>query len=674
MSANILFRPILRQTWGVGLAGALCVGLAGGAEAQQRAMTPEDVLAMRGVSDPQIAPDGQRVVYVVSQPDLKANASNTDLWLVGTAAAPAIKLTNSPKSDNAPRWAPDSKRIAFLSAREERAQIWIISPNGGEAERLTNHKTAVSEFVWSPDGTRIAFVAEREPTAEEERRKKDRDDARVVDQDFSYTRLWIVSLADHKETEVVSGEFQVSDPEWSPDGTRISFTTTPTPRTDDDGRSDIQILTLATGKTTRLLQHPGPDESAKWSPDSRQIAFRMGSPDRVAIGQGKLVVISALGGPPIEVAPGFQYRPTPLGWSPDGSTIYFTAGVRTTSQLFAVAAKGGSPIPLTSVEGILSGVTFARSGLAAFTLTDPTHPAEVHISKGFQPFQPVRLTETNPQVAELALARHEVVRWKGSDGREIEGILYYPTNYQAGRRYPTIAMIHGGPSGVWTRSFPASWGNYAHVWAAKGWLVFQPNIRGSSGYGEEFLLSNVRDWGGGDYRDIQTGLDDLVRRGLADPARMGQTGWSYGGYMTAWTLTQTDRFKAVMVGAGLTNMYSMYSTNDLQTTLEEYFGGEPWDSLDAYTRASAMTYIKQARTPTLIMHGEQDTRVPIGQAQELYMGLRKNGVPATLVLYPRQGHGIGEPRLQLDKMQREYAFFAKWVLGEETKPAAPAIP
>ena len=266
------------------------------------------------------------------------------------------------------------------------------------------------------------------------------------------------------------------------------------------------------------------------------------------------------------------------------------------------------------------------------------------------------------------------MRWKGSDGREIEGVLYYPTNYQAGRRYPTIAMIHGGPSGVWTQSFPASWGNYAHVWAGKGWLVFQPNIRGSSGYGEEFLLSNVRDWGGGDYRDIQTGLDDLVRRGLADPTRMGQSGWSYGGYMTAWTLTQTDRFKAVMVGAGLTNMYSMYSTNDLQTTLEEYFGGEPWDSLDGYTRASAMTYIKQARTPTLIMHGEEDRRVPIGQAQELYMGLRKNGVPATLVFYPRQGHGIGEPRLQLDKMQREYAFFAKWVLGEEPKPVTPAIP
>ena len=608
MSMKILFQPIRRPIRGLGLAAALSVSLAGGAQAQTRSMTPEDVLAMRGVSDPQIAPDGQRVVYVVSQSDLKENASNADLWLIGTAAGPAIKLTNSPKNDNRPRWSPDSRRIAFVSAREERGQVWIISPNGGEAERVTNHKTLMSDFVWSPDGT------------------------------------------------------------------RISFTSTPTPKAGDGGRSDIQILDVASGKLTRLLAHAGSDASAKWSPDSRRIAFLMGAPDRVATGQNKLMVVSALGGTPTEVAPGFQYQPNPLGWSPDGSTVYFTAGVRTTSQLFAVSAGGGSPTTLTNVEGVLGSVTFSRSGLAAFTLSDPQRPAEVHLTKGFQPFQPVRMTETNPQVKELALGRHEVIRWKSTDGREIEGIIYYPTDYQAGRRYPTMAMIHGGPSGVWTQSFPASWGNYAHTWAAKGWLVFYPNIRGSSGYGEEFLLSNVRDWGGGDYIDIQTGLDELVRRGLADPARMGQSGWSYGGYMTAWTLTQTDRFKAVMVGAGLTNMYSMYSTNDLQTTLEEYFGGEPWDSLDAYTRASAMTYIKQAKTPTLIMHGEQDTRVPIGQAQELYMGLRKNNVPATLVFYPRQGHGIAEPRLQLDKMKREYAFFAKWVLGEAEKPIAPAVP
>jgi dipeptidyl aminopeptidase/acylaminoacyl peptidase len=343
--------------------------------------------------------------------------------------------------------------------------------------------------------------------------------------------------------------------------------------------------------------------------------------------------------------------------------------VRTTSQLFSVPTSGGTPRQLSDTRGVMSNPTYSRDGTTlAFTRSDPQHPGDVHMAQIAGTFTPVKLTDQNPQVKDLALGRADVVRWKSSEGMEIEGIVVYPIDYQPGRKYPTMAFIHGGPSGVWTESFPSSWGNFAHVWAGKGWVSFFPNIRGSSGYGEKFQLSNVRDWGGGDFRDIQAGLDDLVKRGIADPARLGQSGWSYGGYMTAWTLTQTDRFKGVMVGAGLTNMYSMYSTNDLQTVLEEYFGGEPWNDEQAYRRASAMTYIKQAKTPSLIMHGAQDQRVPVGQAQELYMGLKKNGVPVELVFYPRQGHGIGEPRLQLDKMKREYAFFAKYVLGEGPMP------
>lgn len=243
----------------------------------------------------------------------------------------------------------------------------------------------------------------------------------------------------------------------------------------------------------------------------------------------------------------------------------------------------------------------------------------------------------------------------------------YPVDYQPGKRYPMIAEIHGGPAGSWTEAFPGNWGAAAHVWAGRGWAVFFPNPRGSSSYGEKFLRANIKDWGGGDFRDIQTGIDNIIAKGIADSTKLAQSGWSYGGYMTAWTLTQTNRFKAVMVGAGLTDMASMYGTNDIPRTIDGYFEAEPWNDPSEYAAHSAMTFIKQAKTPTLIEHGQADQRVPIGQSQELYLGLKKNNVPVELVFFPREPHGLGEPRHQLDKMEREYDWFAKYVLGENNR-------
>jgi dipeptidyl aminopeptidase/acylaminoacyl peptidase len=636
---------------------------------QRRAMTPDDVLAMKNVADAQISPDGKWVAYVVSVADMKESVNNTDVWLVPAAGGSPLRLTGSPKADNQPRWSPDGKTIAFISAREERPQIWLISPFGGEAEKLTESKSGVQSFQWSPDGSKIAYVAQREQTPEEERRVKEKDDAQEVDKNFRMTRIWVYDVAAKKATEIVKDELQVGDVQWSPDGSRLAYTATLTPKADDGSRADIYIVPAAGGTPRKLIENPGPDTGPRWSPDGRSIAYLSRNNDRQTTGQTTLRIIPAEGGTSREVLANFIYQPGAVTWFPDGRTLAFTSSVRTTFQLFTVPAAGGTPKQVSEIRGVMSPVTWsADRSVLAFTRADPQSPSDVHVSRGVAPFTPVKLTDHNPQVKELALGRSEVIKWQSSEGMEIEGVLIYPTDYQPGRKYPTMAFIHGGPSGVWTEGFPASWGNYAHVWAGKGWVSFFPNVRGSSGYGEKFQLSNVRDWGGGDYRDVQTGLDELVKRGIADPAKLGQSGWSYGGYMTAWTLTQTDRFKGVMVGAGLTNMYSMYSTNDLQTVLEEYFGGEPWNDEEAYRRASAMTYIKQAKTPTMIMHGAQDQRVPVGQAQELYMGLKKNGVPVELVFYPRQGHGIGEPRLQLDKMKREYAFFAKYVLGEAPVP------
>jgi dipeptidyl aminopeptidase/acylaminoacyl peptidase len=638
----------------------------------KRPMTPEDVLALKNAGAPQMSPDGKTVVYTLSSADLKDNKSRTEIWIVSTSGGKPRRFTSG-KEDRAPQWSPDGQWIAFLSTRDggndsPKPQIYVISPFGGEAEKLTDSKTGAQSFTWSPDSKRIAYVAETPLSDAEEKKQKDKDDAQVIDGDFRFSRLWTIDVESKKTQEIVKGDFVIGDPQWSPDNARISYTTNPTSKPDDGSLSDIFIANAdGSGTPHKLFENDGPDTGARWSPDGKWIAFNSRDTKNGVIGLQHLYVISPEGGTPRAAAPGFDGQASGVTWSRDSSTLYFQSIRQTTGQLFSVPAAGGAAKALSSESGVISSFSLAREGgKIALVRSDLEHPAEIYAGS-FPNLDVTRLTDHNPQIRDMALGRGEVVQWKSKDGVVIEGVLIYPAGYTSGKRYPLIATIHGGPAGVWLQSFPGSWGNDAQVWAGKGWLVFEPNVRGSVGYGEKFELANVRDWGGGDYQDIQSGIDDLVKRGIADPDRLGQSGWSYGGYLTAWTLTQTNRFKAVMVGAGLTDMFSMYSTNDLQRTLESYFGATPWNDLEAYRRASAMTFIKQARTPTLILHGGADKRVPTGQSQELYMGLRKNNVPVQMVFFPREGHGLTEPRHQLDKMKREYAWFSKHVLGVEEK-------
>lgn len=666
------------------IAICICLLLAAPAIAQtKRAMTYDDIMALKTVGGTAISPDGKHALYTLSYADMKENERRTEIWIVSTekdGSGGKPRRFTSGKIDGSPQWSPDGQMIAFISTRgtgeAAKPQIYLISPFGGEAEKLTDSKTGVSSFVWSQDSKRIAYVAQRALTEAEEKKQKDKDDAQVVDANFRFSHLWLIDANSGasggeraKAVEIVKNDWVVSDPQFSPDGKRVSFITNPTPKADDGSLSDIYIANAdGSGSPRKLYENAGPDAGARWSPDGKWISFSSRDAKMGTLGFQRLYIISAEGGAPRAVAPNYDNSVPPVVWSRDGSTLYFAAPHRTTAQIFSVPASGGEVKMVSSGEAVIGGVSFARNAdKIAFTRADIGHPADVYVSS-LTNFNPAKLTDHNPQINDIAHGRGEVIRWKSKDGMEIEGVLIYPVGYEAGKRYPTIAYIHGGPSGVWTQAFPGSYNNYAHVWAGKGWAVFLPNVRGSSAYGEKFLMANYRDWGGGDFQDIQTGLDELVKRGVADPDKLGQAGWSYGGYMTAWTLTQTNRFKAVMVGAGLTNMFSMYSTNDLQRVLEGYFGAQPWDDLEAYwTKASAMAHIKNAKTPTLILHGGNDQRVPIGQAQELYMGLKKNGVPVQLVFFPREGHGLGEPRHQLDKMKREYAHFAKYVLGVEEK-------
>jgi dipeptidyl aminopeptidase/acylaminoacyl peptidase len=302
--------------------------------------------------------------------------------------------------------------------------------------------------------------------------------------------------------------------------------------------------------------------------------------------------------------------------------------------------------------------TFSRDGsVVAFTRSDVQRPDDVYVAKLPGMVDGVRLTDHNPQVRALALGADEVIRWKGKDGMEIEGVVVYPVGYQQGKRYPTVALIHGGPSGVWSQSFPGSHGNYGHVWAGKGWAVFYPNVRGSSSYGEKFLFANINDWGGGDYQDVQTGIDHLIAKGVADPDKLAQSGWSYGGYMTMWAVTQTNRFRAAVAGAGLANWQSYYGQNGIDQWMIPYFGASVYDDPAVYAKRSPINFIKNVKTPTLILVGERDSECPPPQSYEFWHALRTLGVKTQLVVYPNEGHVFTQPEHRRDMIKRLVEWF-----------------
>lgn len=624
-----------------------------------RVLTLDDIFLYRAPSDPQLSPDGTQVLYVASIRDLKENTQNTDIWKISVAGGAPVQLTRNPKSDQSPRWSPDGKRIAFLSDRSGKNQIYLMDAAGGEPEALTGHKDGIISFAWSPDGRRMAFTA-LEPRAEEEEKQiNERWLPRVVDQDLRYAALWVFDLETRKPAQITQGKLHVNTFDWSPDGAFIAFSAPTTPDLEESDTADVYVVPAGGGEIRRLSSFPSGDNNPRWSPDGKRIVFASRGNARSGAVNAHLYEIAAGGGPARDLTAGFDESPAFVAWSPDNGTVYFSAAAKTYRHLFAAPGK-----PVTTGPQVYSAFSFdRRCRNVAFIRESGSEPPEIFFAADLAFGQARRLTDINPQLRGIALGKQEVVRWRNSSGQEIEGILIKPVGYQEGRRYPLLLVIHGGPAGVDLDNFSLVKSAYpVQVFAGRGYAVLMPNYRGSTGYGEKWRQANVGSLGANEFDDINTGIDELIRRGLADPDRLGFMGWSYGGHMTYYAVTHSNRFKAASAGAGATNMVSMYAQTDLPGFYSKtYFGFPPWENFDFYIEHSSFYRVKDARTPILIQYGERDARVPLPQGLEFYRAMKELGVPCQLVVYPGQGHGITEPRYQKDLMQRNLDWFERWI-------------
>ena len=643
------------------------------AQAPPQSWTPELALQVKRVSGVEVSPAGARVAFQVGTADMEGERSEwvTHIHVANRDGTDQRQLTQGEHSAQSPAWSPDGHWIAFVSARSGRSNLWRLPIDGGEAVQVTDVKGGVSSFQWSPDGSHIAFLMADPLTEEEEAAAREKRDAYVVDENLKQVHLYLTESEPASGAEprrLTDGDYSVGASfgggagfDWAPDGSSIVFSHIPRPKVDDWTQADLSVVDIATGRVRPLATTGSAESGPRYSPDGRWIAFTASDDPPTWAFTRRVHVIPADGGSARPLANTHDEQPGIVGWSADGHRVFVSETQRTVGRLSALPVDGGAPIDMTPEDVMVGGVTTNRTASHIGFVSQATdRPPEAFVSR-LDSFAPTQVSRVQ-HLPDAPLGRTEIVSWTAHDGRPIEGLLTYPVGYRGGERVPMLVIVHGGPTGVFTQSFIGTAGSYSiATFAAEGYAVLRANVRGSSGYGRAFRYANYGDWGGGDYQDIMSGVDAMIERGVADPDRLGVMGWSYGGYMTSWVITQTDRFRAASVGAGLPNLMSFAGTADVPGFIPDYFGGEYWDVLDKWQARSAMFNIKGVTTPTLIQHGEQDDRVPISQAYELYNALDRQGVDTRMVVYPRQPHGIREPKLQLDAMRRNLEWFDRWV-------------
>ncbi|HMD33824.1 MAG TPA: S9 family peptidase, partial [Vicinamibacterales bacterium] len=628
--------------------------------------TVDQILSLERAGSPEISPDGRFVAYTVRTANWDDNAYDAQIWLADARAGRAPRpLTNSKKSSTSPAWSPDGSRLAFGSDRTDKRQIYLINPLGGEAEAITTLEDGVGSFAWSPDGKSIAFTSTDPKSAALKDRDKKYGEFQVVEQDYRMSHLSILDVEKKTTKPLTSGAFTVGRFAWSPDGTTIAFDHTINNSPASSGSGDISIVTVATGSIRKLVTQDGPDSHPVWSPDGATIAFETAMANPAYFYTNRVIAtVPASGGAPTPLTASFDEDPSIADWSRAG--LFFSASQKTSAGLFRLdpatktAARVGAP-----GNAVQSSFSFTRDGSKiAYLSSDATAMSEVFTAgSGFTDAR--KLTDFNAQTRNWAASTLDVVSWKSQDGAAIEGVLHKPADFDAAKKYPLLVVIHGGPTGI-SRAIPFTSMIYPiDVWVTRGVLVLEPNYRGSAGYGEKFRSLNVKNLGVGDAWDVLSGVDSLIAKGMVDRDRVGVMGWSQGGYISAFLATHdAARFKAISVGAGISDWMTYYVNTDIHPFTRQYLQATPWDDAAIYSKTSPITYIKQAKTPTLIQHGATDQRVPLPNAFELYQGLKDNDVPTKLIVYQGFGgigHGPSKPKSYRATMEHNLEWFDQWM-------------
>ena len=639
----------------------------------KRAMTAVDLLNIPRIDDPQMSGDGRRIVFSMRTTDWPGNRRVSQIWRVDADGSGLRRLTSIDAGAAGARWSPDGTTIAFLS----RGQIWVMSAQGGGARQISQHATNVADLAWHPDGGSIYFVASDPPTDEQRERDRLRGDIRVLDA-APLRHLWKLVVTDRKETRITGGEYSIASYKIAPNGDRIIVSRRPTPLPADADLSELWSLAADGSNPLQLTKNRIPEASGELSPDGSKVLFlARANPREQPYYNAAVFIVDSRGGKVRAVTPDFAHEVLAAGWSTDSKSIWAVVNMGVHSQLFRIDAASGRRTQLTKGDHSIIGEPYwsVVNDRQVFVIDEPERIGEIW-TYSTAAAAPVRVTHVYNYLARtFALPRQERIQWKGIDGVTIEGILSYPIGYEAGRRYPVVVQLHGGPEA----SDRFGWGsilyNYQPAWAGRGYAVLRPNYRGSSGYGNAFYREPIGGYFKNSHLDVLAGVDKVMAMGVGDGDRLAVMGWSAGGHLVNKLITFTSRFKAASSGAGVSNWISLYGQSDTRSERELWLGGSLWQKnapILTYWEHSPLKYITSARTPTLFLAGENDSRVPMAQAVEIHRALKALGVPTELHIAPNEPHDWAQPRHQLHKMNAEMQWFDKYV--RSASYAAESVP